>query len=155
MSTVASWLQPFVIEPDHHRVINNVEGVSYPYVLIHQPPANMAPTFCVGRDEESGVYFISADVPEEYRFVILAHEMFEFGHLKQVSGSCQRALFYELSLINPNHSWEYVHFRGKQLQGLLRWMRRHPESYSEEQIWSTTENLRVLHDLYGHWLQDC
>lgn len=150
MNTIASWLQPYVLRDDNHRAINGIEGVSYPYVLINQPPADMAPAFCVGRDEESGVYFISVDVPEEYRYFILAHEMFEFGHLKQVPGSCQRALFYELSCINPDR--EYVKFRFGQLQGLLAWMQvQHPESYSEAQIRSTTKNLQVLNCLYYLW----
>lgn len=147
MNTIASWLQPYVLRDDNHRAINGIEGVSYPYVLINQPPADMAPAFCVGRDEESGVYFISVDVPEEYRYFILAHEMFEFGHCGGARGSCRRALMYELSRIQPEDWLPYLIFRGAQLKQLLSWMTSHPQQYTLRQIADLSFNVQFIGEL--------
>jgi len=125
------WLKSMVISVD----TLTVEGQQFQYVIIRQPP-EAAPALCTGYVAcNRGAYFVSADIPAEYREHVLRHEMYEFGILQNCAGACRRAFHYELAHVQLQdfQGSSYIFWRRDVLGQLYTWMRLHPAEYTRTQ----------------------
>lgn len=130
---LSPWLKGRVVT----RGTLELEGVEFPYVVVQHDGLD-APRWFIGLDKPSGVFFVSDEVDEFERQLMLRHEMFELAiHEGKGIGRCERALFHELSFCPEERRREYVRFRLEMFEALLTWINTDPRrraGYTDEQI---------------------
>lgn len=128
-----------------------VEEMEFPYVVCRGDPA--APRWFVGLDKTSGVYFISDEVDENDRELVLRHEMYELGiHEGKGVGRCERAILYELGFCPVERRPAYAQFRLETFEAMLTWINTDPKrraGYADEQIREMTLARDRLYRLTG------
>lgn len=88
-------------------------------------------------------FFISEDIPERFRELILLHEMQEFIVLKKAPGSCLRSLLYELAFVHGDLYEEYILYRRNFFRRLVPFCVDSGQ-YSEQHIKNVREGLEYL-----------
>ena len=100
----------------------------------------------VGCFKEGGerFFFISEDVPAQFREPQVLHEIMEFEELAECPGSCLRALKYELMLVPTDLQDEYLRFRRNFFRRLMVYCTAHPDWYAEQRLRDFQESLDHL-----------
>jgi len=97
-----------------------VNGVTTPYAVVQRGDAlKEAPPKFVGFLE--GEFFLSDETPEDFRDLVMAHEVFEFSldGGPDGKGNCLKALLYELTLIPDDIRKNYLHYRRDFFAGMV------------------------------------
>jgi len=93
-------------EVDKGEII--LAGETYKYTILKK---ELEPALAGFIGQFEGHFFISEEVPNEYRELQLIHEIIEFTELTDQPGRCLQALKRELELIPDNIKSEYLKYR--------------------------------------------
>jgi ubiquinone/menaquinone biosynthesis C-methylase UbiE len=93
-------------EVDKGEII--LAGETYKYTVLKK---ELEPALAGFIGQFEGHFFISEEVPNEYRELQLIHEIIEFTELTDQPGRCLQALKRELELIPDNIKSEYLKYR--------------------------------------------
>ncbi len=90
-----------------------LNGELHPYAIVREGAFPQAPKGFIGCHPNTQFFFISNEVPERFRDLFVAHEVYEYALEggPDGKGNCLKALFYELSLIPENIRKEYLPYR--------------------------------------------
>lgn len=107
-------------------------GTEYPYAILVREVNPYLPGFlgCFP-DGDKQYFFISEEVPQEFREFQLVHEILEFTELgRDVPGSCLKALMHELALVPEYMLKNYLPYRRDFFRNLVRYREMFPENRS-------------------------
>ena len=116
------------------RIVFRGEG--YPYAILAREANLELPGFlgCFP-DGDKQYFFLSEDIPEEFREFQLVHEILEFTELgRDVPGSCLKALMHELALVPEHMLKNYLPYRRDFFRVLVRYNASQPESVFKNNI---------------------
>ena len=131
-------------------IINNKVGSGFveykgnktPYSILRKELEPRLPGFLGYPD---GLYlFISEEVPEKFRYPQLIHEIIEFTELKEEKGRCLAALKEELKLISSEDTEEYLSYRKKFFENLVKYYENSDNEEFKSEIQASLEFLRNL-----------
>lgn len=98
-------------------------GEEYRYAIMGRDACSDMPGFigCLS-EEGKNFFFVSEDVPEEFREFQLAHEIVEMTELgRDVPGSCLGALMQELAIVPQHMLKNYLPYRRDFFRRLVRY----------------------------------
>jgi hypothetical protein len=101
-----------------------VNGTTTPYAVVQRGDAlKEAPLKFVGFLE--GEFFLSDETPEDFRDLVMAHEVFEFSldGGPDGKGNCLKALLYELTLIPDGIRKNYLRYRRDFFAGMVDYIK--------------------------------
>lgn len=107
-------------------------GIAYPYAILDRELNPDLPGFlgCLPYGDKQ-FFFLSEDVPKEFREFQLVHEIMEFTEFgRDVPGSCLKALMHELALVPEYMLKNYLPYRRDFFRSLVRYREMFPESWS-------------------------
>ena len=106
-----------------------IEGISYAYDIISAKLEPRVPNFVGFPDSE--YLFISEEVPEKYRYPMLAHEVRCFA-LKDAghAGHCKAAVAYELTFVSGNEKRAYLAFRREFFEKLVSYYEQEGKTHA-------------------------
>ncbi|MDP1833900.1 MAG: hypothetical protein Q8L11_03135 [Candidatus Moranbacteria bacterium] len=122
-----------------------LHGEGIPYAILSRNVNKDLPGF-VGCLKDGGErsFFISEDVPAQFREPQVLHEIMEFEELAECPGSCLMALRYELTLVPADLYEEYLRFRRDFFRRLMAYCIAHSEWYAQQRISDFQESLDHL-----------
>jgi hypothetical protein len=120
-------------------------GEMVPYAVLSREINRDLPGFvgCFKQEGES-FFFISEDVPVEFRSPQVVHEVMEFKELGERPGSCLQSLMFELELLPEELREEYIPFRREFFRRLLPYCATHAQWYPAQRLRDFQESLDYL-----------
>lgn len=129
--------------------ITKVGDVTCSYEVISRDFEPRLPNFVGIIDAEKHYYFISEEVPAEFRHAVIAHEEIctrgkkdRFGNVR--TGHCLEALSAEIKLIPEANQPEYIRMRRKFFDDLVDFSKNSKDAHFLEEIRSCQDFLHCL-----------
>ncbi|MEA3323084.1 MAG: hypothetical protein U9Q12_02580 [Patescibacteria group bacterium] len=102
-----------------------VNGVTTPYAILRNSAFEIAPPKFVGYLAQTQEFFLSDETPEDFRDLVMAHEVFEFtlDGGPDGKGNCLKALLYELTLVPDSIYTNYIRYRREFFAGMVNFIK--------------------------------
>ncbi|MFZ2188869.1 MAG: hypothetical protein WAV73_04875 [Candidatus Moraniibacteriota bacterium] len=125
-----------------------LDGLMIPYAVLSRA-VNKDLVGFIGcfKYEDDQHYFISEDVPTEFREPQILHELNEIHELKEEPGSCLKSLLFELRFVGSDIREKYLAYRRDFFRRLVHYCAERPEWYSEQRRADFQESLDYLNGL--------
>lgn len=140
---VVNALPPWVNANEISREEIEYKGEKFPYSIFKKEAKLELPGF-LGHVEGHRHFFISEEVPENFKKYQLIHEVIEYTELNGKIGRCVEALNQEIALVPEDIKQEYLKYRRDFFARLVEYYKNYEDEEFKAEIQKSFEFLKKL-----------